>query len=175
MWNDRFWNSRTFHNTLSICTTFSAFICRCIYISYFLTWLVQIRFRVEQISFRQEQVLLLQTGHTSSDSGSVIITSICGSLDNLSSNCPLYFFFFIEFDFFKNKLFFVWILLLLLPHQKEKAAQNQVTLMFHFLFQTACALNIHFLPLDSCFLFGFLPMSLISATTADCICRYNSL
>ena len=33
--------------------------------------------------------LLLQTGHTSSDSGSVIITSICGSLDNLSPNCPM--------------------------------------------------------------------------------------
>ena len=35
MRNDRFWNSRTFHYTLSICTTFSALICRCIYISYF--------------------------------------------------------------------------------------------------------------------------------------------
>ena len=118
--------------------------------------------------------LLLQTGHTSSDSGSVIITSICGSLDNLSSNCPLYFFFLLNLTSSRINCSSSGFASVSASSKRESCSKPSD---FDVSLFVPNSLRFKYSFSSFRFLFSFWISSNVfdSATTADCICRYNSL
>ena len=118
--------------------------------------------------------LLLQTGHTSSDSGSVIITSICGNLDSLSSNCPLYFFFLLNLTSSRINCSSSGFASASASSKRESCSKPSD---FDVSLFVPNSLRFKYSFSSFRFLFSFWISSNVfdSATTADCICRYNSL